>query len=755
MHIESLKVSERKRRHLSVVCALILVAVSALGCTPVTTQNTPSTITANATATGNPDLPSALPVLQLFVDSINGKDYRTAYSLLNSDSARICKDAESLQGVYESAQAIATANSVTYVVRAGILQDGKQALTLVVSTWQTILLGSFTATSTLTMTYESDAWRIGWTRDLVLPGMGQGRLILNRQTTQRGAIYAADNSPLAVQSEYKVIGISPGAIKDANDEKDMLSALSQFIGLSPAEIKKKYADAPGNWFVPITTVDEDTLAKNSKLIERFDAVSVRTNYSRSYPQGNIAPHVVGYIGSMPPASIPDYQSRGYTGDELVGLSGVEGYLNETLNGRAGGTLQTVSENGDVINIVRAPGVPGRDITLTISPTLQSQVQQVMGKRIGAAVVIRPADGAILAMASYPTFDSSIMLDTSKNKERIALLTDNSKPLLNRAIQGTYPAGSTFKMVTMAAGMGENLTSPDDMFSDPGYWDGLGGGYRKTCWLRGGHGRISLQDGLTASCDVVFYTVGKRLDDKSSDILPQYAEQFGFGSPTGVELVGESAGIMPDPTWKQKVTGDVWTPGDTVNLAIGQGFMLATPLQVTQVTAAIANNGVLLKPHVVSAIGLAGDEHIEKVEPVEIRKLPVTPTNLQAMKNAMKGVTTNTRIGTTVSRFSSMDYYIVDGRIVSAKSLSATQRANATRFIVAGKSGTAQAPGVKDKPFAWFTAYAPADDPQIAVTVLLENVGEGSSYAAPLVRQIIESYFGLPISNLPANLQPTD
>jgi len=308
---------------------------------------------------------------------------------------------------------------------------------------------------------------------------------------------------------------------------------------------------------------------------------------------------------------------------------------------------------------------------------------------------------------------------------------------------------------MAAGIGEGVTSPDDVFSDPGFWNGLGSGYRKTCWLRSGHGRITLKDGLTASCDVVFYTVGKRLDDKSPDLLPEYAAKFGFGSRTGIDLVGEATGNLPDPIWKQKATGDVWTSGDTVNLSIGQGFMLATPLQIAQMTEAIANDGRLIKPHVVGSVGNIGDAQIKVVTPTEVLRLPISPENLRIMQAAMVGVTTNRVIGTTYNRFSSLDYYSFDGRIISGKDLTAEQRSAATRFAVAGKSGTAQAPGAQDKPFAWFTAYAPAQKPQIAVTVLLENVGEGSSFAAPLLRQVVESYFGLPISALPTNLLPTD
>jgi penicillin-binding protein 2 len=369
--------------------------------------------------------------------------------------------------------------------------------------------------------------------------------------------------------------------------------------------------------------------------------------------------------------------------------------------------------------------------------------------------MNPWDGGVLAMASYPTYDNAILAQSSRLQERVQLINSPEHPLLNRAAQGMYPPGSTFKIVTMAAGINEGLTSPTESFVDPGYWDGLGVTYRKTCWLRGGHGRITLQDGLTASCDVVFYNVGKRLDDKGSSLLSDYGRQFGFGTQTGVELTGEATGVMPDPQWKRTNTGDVWTPGDTVNLSIGQGFMLATPLQVAQMTAAVANGGTLYRSHVVASIAGRGAIAEQVINGEVIRKLPVSEQGLLSIQRGMAGVTTNARIGTTTFRFSDFDYYMSNGQIVPGKSLTSKQRSTSTKFVVAGKSGTAQAPGAQDKPFAWFTAYAPADHPQMVVTVLLENVGEGSVFAAPLARQMIEAYFGLPISPTPHDVQVTD
>ncbi|MCL5994651.1 MAG: penicillin-binding protein 2 [Chloroflexi bacterium] len=709
-----------------------------------------------ATATTPDDYPSAASTAIEFVQALNQQDYLSAFNLLDQAARDRLQDADSLRQSYASARSTATAVTVFYTLRGGMLQEGGRAVASLVSTWQTTLLGTFNTTSTLVLNTQGDSWRVDWTGDLILPQLGSGVIALQREMPQRGNIYAADGSALAVENESMTVGVRRDSIKDAAEEQAMLQALSQLTGLTPAEIQARYKDVPGDWFAAIADLDEDTLARKSSLIAPFAAVSARPSYTRVYPQGNIAPHVVGYLGPIPTEAQDAYRARGYTGDERVGISGVEGYMDDVLAGEPGAMLLVAQPSGGIATIVaQKPYTPGRDLTLTISPTVQLNAQKLLGNRNGAVVVMDPRDGAILAMASYPTFNSATLADVTKSEERARLIRDSARPLLNRATQGIYPPGSTFKLVTMMAGMTEGVTKPGEIFNDPGFWDGLGKEYRKTCWIKSGHGRITLQDGLSASCDVVFYSVGKRLDDKGSDLLSRYGLAFGFGTPSGVELTSEAAGVMPDPAWKKTNLGETWTAGDTVNLSIGQGFMLATPLQVAQMTAAVANRGTLLQPHIVASIEGRGRTPRQVMTASAVRKLPVSNTGLEAIQNGMIGVTTNTRIGTTTFRFSGFDYYIFNGAIVNGKTLTSKQRSASTRFIVAGKSGTAQAPGEDARPFAWFTAYAPAHDPQVVVTVLLENAGEGSIYAAPLVRQIIEAYFGLPISTTPRDSRLTD
>jgi penicillin-binding protein 2 len=746
------------RARAQMICGflLILITTACVNVAPLPDIATPDA-SVSSTPLATVDTRSPTPTLLAFVQAVNQQDYDAAFGLLDEASRQRIQVADSVRQAYTSAQQTATAQAVTYTLRGGLLQQDNRAIATLVSTWQTTLLGTFDLTATLTLSAEAQGWRVLWSRDLIVPGMARGQLALKRDTPTRGDINAADGSPLAAQSEGVTIGVRRSGIKDAADEQAMLSLLSQLTKLRPADIQARYKDKPPNWFVPIARINEETLTQNSDLIAPFDAISARPNYVRTYPQGTLAPHVVGYVGSISAETQATYIANGYAGDEQVGLSGVEGAMEETLAGVQGGALQIVAADGSVTVIAKKAFVPSKDITLSISPTLQMNVQKLLGNRRGAVVVMKPQDGSILAMASYPTYNTAVFEPTANPQERVQLISDPAKPLLNRATQGLYPAGSTFKMVTMAAGISEGVTQPDDVFSDPGSWDGLGSTYRKTCWLRSGHGRLTLTQGLSASCDVVFYNVGKRLTDKSPEVLSRYGKQFGFGAPTGVELSGEGGGLMPDPEWKKDNIGEVWTSGDTVNLSIGQGFMLATPLQIAQMTAAIANGGTLIQPHVVASVtGYEGQTSlVQPIEPIVVRKLPISDSGLQAIQKGMVGVTTDARIGTTYYRFRDFDYYQVDGRVVAGGSLNAKQRAAATRFIVAGKSGTAQAPGATEKPFAWFTAYTPADNPQIVVTALLENIGEGSGFAAPLVRQVIEAYYGLPISGTPGNAQNND
>ena len=353
------------------------------------------------------------------------------------------------------------------------------------------------------------------------------------------------------------------------------------------------------------------------------------------------------------------------------------------------------------------------------------MQKIRGGRKGAIVVLDVHSGAVRALASGPGFDTNFFVGPAGEVGRSQTLADPGRPLFNRATQGTYPSASVFKIVTLSAAVEDAEMDPDQtFFYCPGYWEGLGPASRKGCWKAEGHGDISLKDGLTASCDVTFYAVGQTLDGVSPDVLPRFGRGFGFGVPTGLEGVPEEGGLMPDPGWKTTTLGEAWWVGDTVNLSIGQGYLLVTPLQVARMIAAVANGGTLYRPYVVGRIGPAGDTIPEQVtQAQEVGALPISPEHLASIQEALLGVTTNP-IGTAPHRFAGLS------------------------IPVAGKTGTAEVGGPDTVPHSWFAAYAPANNPEIAITVLVENAGEGATVAAPLTRQVVEAYYGLPLSPLP-------
>ncbi len=314
----------------------------------------------------------------------------------------------------------------------------------------------------------------------------------------------------------------------------------------------------------------------------------------------------------------------------------------------------------------------------------------------------------------------------------ALLNDPGQPLLNRATQGAYPSGSTFKLITFAAALNSGLYTPDTRYTSTGSWSRLGEAYTKYDWLSGGHGTISLRQAVVVSCNTCFYDVGYTIDGADNTLLPRIARAFGLGQPTGIQGVAESPGLIPDPEWKLAETGEGWATGDAVNMAIGQGYVQVTPLQMANVIAAIANGGTLYRPTLIDRIGAAGDAPEEHPPAEVIGQLPLAADQLAVLQGALWDVT-------------------------HAGSGTATHRFQNFAVPVAGKTGTAEAP--PGQPHAWFVGYAPAepfttpdgravDAPELAIAIVLEHTGEGSEAAAPLFRRVVEAYYGIAATPFP-------
>jgi len=497
---------------------------------------------------------------------------------------------------------------------------------------------------------------------------------------------------------------------------------SFYIQGSQADLAAKIEAAAPDWFVPLGVVTQETAQANYAALTALPGVQLRESFVRGYREG-VAPHVVGVVGPIPPERLAEYRAKGYSGDEQVGITGLEAWGEPYLAGTRGATLVVVTPQGQIsTTLAKREPQPARNVYSTLDYDLQIAAQALLKDRRGAIVVMDVHTGEVLALASSPGFDPNTLVKPGAPAEALdELLNHPDRPLLNRASQGVYPPGSVFKIVSMAAALEAGGYTPQTPYTCTGIWTGLGPNWVKRDWKPGGHGTISLRQALVVSCDPYFYEIGLNLDRMDPNLLPSYGHRFGFGAPLGVEGLSEEAGLMPDPAWKRDRLGEAWTPGDSVNLSIGQGYLLVTPLQVADALAAVANGGTRLKPLLVHHVAAPGGESQSFIQPQPLGTLPVSPEHLAVIQDALRGVTSE-QGGTARYRFSDLS------------------------LPVAGKTGTAENPG--ETPHAWFAGYAPATDPQIAIAVLVENAGEGAEVAAPIFRRLVEVYYRLPQTPLP-------
>ena len=708
-------------RHSLFVTLLIVLLLA--GCSgPPTTAPITHTPTLPPPPTPTPLPPSPDAVAAAFLDAWEAGDYAMMYARL-SPASQTATDAESFTQRYQNALTNATVLTVTTRLQSALREDNQAHVSFRLAL-DTALVGTLITDTVMSLSLHEGQWWVDWDEGLIWPQLAGGHYFRMDYTIPvRANIYGRAELGLATEGTIVTIGVIPGQIVDENAA---LAALALVTGLPPDELRGRYVASPADWKVPIADIPAEVSVDHNDLLASIPGIYREEKEGRTYPHGNVAPHVVGWVAPVPAEQLAAYRAQGYRGDEWVGVSGLEAWGEEILAGRHGGALAVVTAAGEkVATVAERQALPSRAIYTTFERDFQEQVQRILGGRKGAIVVLDVHTGAVRALASGPGFDPNVFVGPAGAVGRSQILADPRRPLFNRATQGTYPAASVFKIVTTAAALEEAGMDPEQtFFYCPGYWEGLGPASRKTCWKTDGHGDISLKDGLTASCDVVFYTVGQTLDGVGPDVLPRFGRGFGFGEPTGLKGVLEEDGLVPDPTWKANAIGEAWWVGDTVNLAIGQGYLLVTPLQVARLMAAVANGGTLYRPYVIERFGSAEEVEPEQVtQPQVVGTLPVSPDHLTAIQEALLGVTTKS-IGTASHRFAGLS------------------------ITVAGKTGTAEVGGPETEPHSWFAAYAPANSPEIAIVAIVENAGEGSSVAAPLVRQVVEAYYGLPLSVLP-------
>ncbi|HEB70580.1 MAG TPA: penicillin-binding protein 2 [Desulfobulbus sp.] len=521
-------------------------------------------------------------------------------------------------------------------------------------------------------------------------------------------------------------------VREDNSLDDaLLKKMARILDVDVSELLagiRKMAGTPGHIPVRLAEdIDWEKVAYIENNRMNLPGIKIEVVPLRVYHYGNLASHLIGYLGEINKKELQSAPEGVYRGGDLIGKMGLERLEEKALRGEKGRHYMEVNALGfEQRNLKGMDPLPGNDLQLTIDMDLQRTAEEAMaaGDKSGAVVALDVNSGRLLALASAPVLELDKFIGGISHKNWQEMLDNPLHPLVNKIVQGQYPPASTYKLVTAVAGLAEGVITADSIIYCPGYYRFGNRTYR--CWKRSGHGAVDLNRALSESCDVYFYQVGQRL---GVDRIAKYAHLFGLGRKTGVEMEHEKAGLIPTAAWKKKRYGKAWQEGETLSVAIGQSFNLVTPIQLAFMTATVANGGTLYKPGLVENVRDPDGHIIKQFEPEVVDRLEGQGRNLQLVRKGLIEAV-NGRHGT--------------GRRARLKDLGIT---------VAGKTGTAQVVRLKqykhlkdkDIPYkyrdhAWFTCFAPAENPEIAVTVLVEHGLHGGSSAAPVARAVLETYF---------------
>jgi penicillin-binding protein 2 len=675
---------------------------------PTAGEPTSTIVPTAAPATPTPSANALGDAVNQYVSAWQDGRYSDMYQLLSASARSTITETKFVQRYSNIATGIAlTSTAVQTTVPADATPSGTPPTVVVPMhvTYNLAVLGKIEEDNVLPMVVENGAWKVAWTPGLIFRDLDATRVVrYDAINPQRGSILDRGGNVLAQDGSILVVGVIPGEIKD---EVALLKALSDYLKMPTDAIKKLYASAQPDWFVPIQDLPMSEKPNADAKIGNLPGVDLREDHRRVYPYGNVAAHVVGYVSQIQDSDLKALQPKGYQPGDWVGRSGLEAWAESDLRGQTGATLAIVDQNGNVVRtIAQKLSVPGNDVVTTIDINYQTAALKTLGQKTGSLIVMNPQDNTILAMASNPTFDPNQFI-LGLSDAQWQTLNGPTKPLLFRAAQGLYATGSIFKPITMSAGLEKGGFRPTDTFDCGLDWHGLPG-YVLHNWKA--EGTLNLIQGLTGSCDPTFYTIGLKLNQIDPTILPTFARAFGLGQTTNTIGVDDAAGLVPDPAWKQKQLSQAWFDGDGVNLAIGQGYLLATPLQMANAFSAIANHGKLQTPVLVAEIKRSDGTVVKSFRAEAKGTLPVSPTNLGYITQGMRGVT-STPLGTA--------YYAWQGSPIPMEA----------------KTGSAE--NETSKAHAWFVGYTSPDHPTILTLVMLEGGELGGQFAAPLGRQIVE------------------
>ena len=539
-----------------------------------------------------------------------------------------------------------------------------------------------------------------------------------RIPAQRGEIFDRNaNIPMVLNTNTFAVSVIPGEIPKAA-LPTVMTRLAGLLQIPVAEVEKKLPQNIRRSFQSVeirSNLPYEVITSLAENIDELPGVSWHSKPMRNYVETRSFSHILGYVGDITKEELKTFYNKGYTANTSIGKAGIEKYYDEWLRGEDGSEYRTVDAKGRLIenSTTVIPPKMGNNLILTIDRKIQELAEDALGPRIGAAVVLKPATGEILALVSYPYFDSNLFLNDNGNEMYAQLLHDTRNPLLNRAVNASYPPASTFKIVMSTAILAEKAFPPEKKVQCSGEVEY--GNHLFRCHIRRpGHGYLDLRNALAQSCDIYYWTVCR--DNLGIDKMVDYVRDFGYGKSAEIDLPSQASGQVPNPVWKERRFPEKWLGGDTMNMAIGQGFMLASPLQVANMVAMVVNGGVIYKPHLLKEVRSPGTNELVFEKKPEILQQSDIPPEVFAQVRA------------------DMRYTITDG----------TARYPMHNKIVqlAGKTGTAEV-GLPDRWHSWMAAYGPYNAPAedaVIVVVLVEAQNKWEWWAPYATNIIFQGIF---------------
>ncbi len=554
-------------------------------------------------------------------------------------------------------------------------------------------------------------------RTAIVPVVPNRGLILDRN----GVVLASNYSAYTLE-------VTPSKVPNLEQTIDQLAGVMDITARDRKRFKRLLEESKSFESLPLRTrLSDEEVAKFAAQRYRFPGVDIKARLFRNYPYGELASHVIGYIGRVNPAEkevLDDSEdAANYRGTEYIGKLGIEQSFESQLHGTTGVDSMETSAGGRAMRrLASTPATPGDTVKLSIDIKLQRLVEDLFGERRGALVALDPRTGEVLAFVSKPTFDPNLFVEGIDSESWQALNESIDKPLLNRALRGTYPPGSTYKPFMALAALETGVRTPEQTISDPGYF--MFGGHRFRDDKEGGHGSVNMYQSIVQSCDTYYYMLA---NDLGVDRIHEQLQRFGFGELTGIDIQGEVRGLLPSTAWKRKAykraDQQKWYAGETISLGIGQGYNNFTMLQLASATATLANNGVKMKPHLVKEVVDIMTHAPSTTVQESMGEVIAKAANIAVIKNALMGVNIE---GTSSASFRGASY------------------------TSGGKTGTAQVVQIKQnekyvaskmeerlRDHALFTAFAPAENPKIALAMIVENAGFGAKYSAPIARRVLD------------------